>query len=230
MKHRILTLTVVAAALLVAAPAFAHQPRISIGQTDVAVDQPEVSKAYYGILDGTPVTFTIHAAAPFDLYANILVPDVPGVTTTLSALVSQDGKDIVTLEAPRMLWQTFYEEFAGDTYLKGPEYRLKAAPAGTYTIVVSSPDLKGPYVLAIGETEAFPPGEMLKALWNIPRMKMALFHKSPFAIFEGIIGHYLLITLGGIMLVAAIILAIVVKARRKKCHSEGKRSGRRIFK
>ena len=58
------------------------------------------------------MTFTIHAAAPFDLYANILVPDVPGVTTTLSALVSQDGKDIVTLEAPRMLWQTFYEEFA----------------------------------------------------------------------------------------------------------------------
>ena len=214
MRRTLLTATVVATSLLVAAPALAHQPRITIGQTNVVVDQPEVSKAYYGILDGKPVTFTIDAPASFDLYANILVPDVPGVSTTLSALVSRDNKGIVTLEAPRSLWQTFYEDFAGDTYLKGPEYRLKGAPAGTYTIVMSSPDMKGPYVLAIGESEAFPPGEMLKALWSMPRFKTVLFHKSPFALFEGVIGRYLLISLGGGVL--AVVVAIVVKKRNRK--------------
>ena len=52
---------------------------------------------------------------------------------------------------------TFYEPFGGDRDLLGPEYDGEV-PAGAYSVVVTSPDNTGKYVLAVGRKEKFPPG------------------------------------------------------------------------
>lgn len=56
---------------------FAHQPQIVTSRETVVVE-PEISKAYYATLAGTPDTYTIDALAPFNLYVNVLVPDIAG--------------------------------------------------------------------------------------------------------------------------------------------------------
>jgi hypothetical protein len=53
----------------------AHEPRIT--QTnETRVLDPEISKAYYSELRGSPQTYLIDSDIPFSLYVNILVPDI----------------------------------------------------------------------------------------------------------------------------------------------------------
>lgn|SRR5574344_1954540 len=63
---------------------FAHQPRLifeqPIGQI-VAVEHPEISQAFYGILSGQTDIYQIISDTGFLLYANIVVPDQEGQRT-----------------------------------------------------------------------------------------------------------------------------------------------------
>ena len=61
--------------LIVSTPVLAHQPRITERAITSVVD-PEVSKAYYAELSGEPHIYTINATGSFNLYVNILVPDI----------------------------------------------------------------------------------------------------------------------------------------------------------
>ena len=54
----------------------AYQPRLTNSLITV-VTQPEISKAFFGKLEGTPHSYQINATHPFELYINILVPDIP---------------------------------------------------------------------------------------------------------------------------------------------------------
>jgi hypothetical protein len=57
--------------------ALAHQPRITEDRL-TQVPNPEISKAYYGKLTGEPDVYVINANESFDLYVNVLVPDIAG--------------------------------------------------------------------------------------------------------------------------------------------------------
>lgn len=70
-----IALFVLCAASLFPALAFAHQPRITESRL-TEVPSPEISKAYYGKLTGEPDVYVIKATEAFDLYVNILVPDI----------------------------------------------------------------------------------------------------------------------------------------------------------
>ncbi|MBM3192026.1 MAG: hypothetical protein FJZ63_05185, partial [Chlamydiae bacterium] len=74
--YKTITLSLLAL-FLVPAFAFAHQPRITESRQTLVPD-PEISKAYYGTLTGEPDVYTIEAKEPFDLYVNVLVPDIAG--------------------------------------------------------------------------------------------------------------------------------------------------------
>jgi hypothetical protein len=165
-------------AVAVAGAAYAHQPHMVTDTGVTRVDKPEVSKAFYAELFGKPAVYEITSPDSFELYVNILVPDEVGIPTDLSVTVTRGSDTIVMLEGPAHKWTEFYEPFGGDSYLMGPEQRLRVGP-GTYVATVSRPGNKGRYVLAVGEREAFSLGDMVRTIGLMPRLKRDFFHKAP---------------------------------------------------
>ncbi len=182
----------------------AHQPRLVGTETEIIVRLPEISKAYYGNLTGSPVTYHIEAAEPFRLYVNILVPDIEGIEKDVSVKILKQGSVISTLDGSNHAWDLFFEPFAGDDYYRGPEYVEMQGP-GAYEIQVYSPDNQGKYVLAIGDREAFPFGELVKTYLVLPRLKSEFFGKSVFSAYWNIMGIFL-----GIFIVLAMIIAACI--------------------
>jgi len=139
--------------------ASAHKPYI-IGATkdDILVSQPEISKAYYGQLDGEDIYYVIDAKEPFTLYVNILAPD-PSPTeepqnSDLSIYITNNNDINIRVEGTDWNWTQYYEEYGRDHYLKGPEYKANVSE-GIYYIGVYSPTNTEKYALAIGEKEDF---------------------------------------------------------------------------
>ncbi|USN54616.1 MAG: hypothetical protein H6765_09015 [Candidatus Peribacteria bacterium] len=156
----------------------AHQPRVPTGD-QIQVTEPEISKAYYSELTGKPHVYTITSEQAFALYLNILTPYSSDADKKLSFRLSnnsdQEGKVFSGSDYQR---SRFFEPFGYDSYWQGPEYRTQAA-AGTYQIVVFSPNNKSKYVLAIGEKEQFNLQETKQALLLIPKLKKDFFFFFP---------------------------------------------------
>lgn len=164
----------------------AHQPRIVEGSGMVEIQNPEISQAFYGELNGTPAVFEIKSDEPFRLYVGITVPAIQGARMDKSVevtLVEGDGKEreLFFLNGSGR-WMPFHEEFAGDDYFQGPENRVNAN-AGTYRIRVSSPGNSGRYALAIGEEESFGLMDTLDTLVLLPKLKSWFFEKPPYEAF-----------------------------------------------
>lgn len=165
--------------LLIPVMASAHQPRL-VQESSTVVADPEVSKAYYGTLAGAPQTYRISATAPFDLYVNILVPDIAGQKKDVSAAIYRAGTNtpIVILGGSNGAWSRFWEPFGRNWYWQGAEYKTRA-DAGTYEIRVSSTMNDSKYTLAVGEIEKFDAKETLNAITLIPKLKQQFFRESP---------------------------------------------------
>lgn len=184
MKNKfLLALFLFSGLFLFAGHSSAHQPRIVLGQTEIQVAEPEISKAYYGELAGQPDHFKIHSDAPFDLYVNILAPAVAGASKNFVVEIDKDGQTIATLDGSESTWEWYYEPFGGDNYWKGPEYDNAQAGAGDYEIKVSNPGNAGKYVLAVGQKEAFPVSEIANAIMLMPQIKRDFFGRSALAAF-----------------------------------------------
>lgn len=161
--------------------------------------EPGVSQAFYARLAGHPQTYTIRTQTPLRFYVDILVPDVPQIGTDYEAVISrnEDSGDCVLarLDGRNYAWRPFYEPFGGDHDKLGPEYD-ENVPAGAYTVVVSSPDNRGKYVLAVGKIEKFPPNEMVRTIFALPKLKK-YFGKSPLTAFFNLSGAFLLAVVAG---------------------------------
>lgn len=158
--------------------ALAHQPRILAGDT-IQVADPEISKAYYATLGGQEHFYQINSDQPFDLYVNLLLPDIIGPQKEVSAIIKNpDGQIVGILGGSDAPWKIFFEPFGHDSYWQAQEYEVNAQ-AGKYEIVVLSPQNDAQYVLAIGKKENFNWAETYNALRVIPKIKRDFFHKSP---------------------------------------------------
>lgn len=155
----------------------AHQPRI-VESNQTQVIDPEISKAYYGQLKGIPDVFTIQADETFDLYVNVLVPDIASQKKDISATIFKNEKPFMTLNGKEYTWKKMFEPFGYDTYWTGPEYKAKVE-AGKYTVIVTSDNNDSKYSLAIGEVENFDFKEIINALTLVPRLKSDFFNESP---------------------------------------------------
>jgi hypothetical protein len=164
-------------ALGAAGTAYAHQPYMVTDTGVTRVDKPEVSKAFYSELSGKPAVYEIVGQDSFDLYVNILVPDEVGMPTDLSVTVTRGTDTVAALDGPSYNWTRFYEPFGGDSYLMGPEARLRVG-RGTYVATVSRPGYEGRYVLAVGEREEASLGDMVRIIGLMPRLKRDFFHKA----------------------------------------------------
>jgi hypothetical protein len=167
-------MTIAAAAV---APTYAHQPYMVTDTGVTRVDRPEASKAFYSELSGRPAIYEITSPDSFDLYVNILVPDEDSMPTDLSVTVTCGPDTLAALDGPARKWTKFYEPFGGDSYLMGPEQRLRVGP-GTYIATVSRPGNEGRYVLAVGEREEFTFKEVVRIVRLMPRLKRDFFHKA----------------------------------------------------
>ena len=189
-----------------AAAAFAHQPRLVGDRPSIEVRDPEVSQAFYARLNGNPQTYYIRSEPPLRLYVNLLVPDIPGIETDYEAAIFRetDGREelLARLDGKTYAWRPFYEPFGGDRYKLGPEYDEPVA-AGRYTVVVTSPDNRGKYVLAVGKIEKFPPTEMARTIVALPKLKR-YFGKSPWTAFFNLSGAFLLVAIGAVAGLAAL--------------------------
>lgn len=213
-------------ALWVPVPVSAHQPRI-VGERSVTVTEPEVSKAYYAQLSGSPQTYHISASAPFLLYVSIVVPDISGQKKDVSAIIIKDGQEsapVAILNATDVAWERFYEKFGADWYWQGPEYKGEAA-AGEYEIRVWSSNNDSKYSLAVGEIEAFDIKESLNALTLVPQLKRDFFNESPISFIKSPFGWGLLL----IMYVLAFLFGLIYRALLKRFASgPARRVGRNI--
>ncbi len=182
-------------------PAFAHQPRLVGHQKLIEVKNPDISQAFYANLNGSPQVYKIVTDKPLRLYVNLLVPALPNIDKDVSAQVFRDSEapenSMKRLDGPSYEWTRFYEPFGGDTYLKGPEYE-EQVPAGTYLIKVSSPDNQGKYAVAIGKKEKFPPGEILRTIVVLPKLKKTFFEKSPLTAYFNLSGVFMLVVIGAV--------------------------------
>jgi len=203
---------------------WAHQPRLVGTETDVVVTLPEISKAYYGRLAGTPVIYHIEADDTFRLYANILVPDIEGIDKDVSVKILKQGSVIAHLDGSRHDWQGFFEPFAGDHYFRGPEYSERQGP-GSYQLQVYSPDNQGKYVLAIGDVESFPFTELVKTYYVLPRLKSEFFGKSPFTAYSNRMGIFLAVLLL-ILLLFAVVLYLGIRRVRKRLKNKTEVKGK----
>jgi hypothetical protein len=164
--------------------AYAHLPYMVSDTGVTRVERPEVSKAYYARFLGQPAVYEIVGPDSFDLYVNVLVPDEVGIPTDLSVTVTGGPDTVVVLDGPAHKWTKFYEPFGGDSYLMGPEQRLRVGP-GTYVATVSRPGNTGRYVFAVGEREEFTFKEIVRIVGLMPRLKRDFFGKAPIrALFD----------------------------------------------
>jgi hypothetical protein len=194
--------------------ASAHQPRLDIGtsvsiENPIIVDNPEISQAFYGELNGEPVYYQIHSLQPFQLYVNLLVPTSTGQGGELvsAEVTDSSGEVIMFLNGTNSTWNPYFEEFGGDYYLKGPEATLNV-PAGTYNIRVFNSQNQGKYSIAIGKIEAFPANEAITTLFTLPLLKEQFFGKPVSTLFFEFLG--IILALGSLM----VLLTPMVKSRK----------------
>jgi hypothetical protein len=199
-------------------PASAHQPRIVSGD-QVIVNDAEVSKAYYDTLTGTPRTYIIDSEKPFSLYLNLLVPKSSNPKGRYSAIVYEvdSGKrlELARVNAGDVDWAEFYEEYGGDHYLKGPEYK-KTLPGGRYEIEVYNADNHGKYVIAIGEKEEFPPIEIVKTFLILPVLKTQFFQYPPATLLGSTIGIAWMIIIAVVLLILGSVLLKIFRPKSRK--------------
>ena len=214
----------IALAVLVAggAPpaARAHQPHV-VGDARLVrvTGDPELSRAYYARLPGTPARYVIDSPRPFTLYAQTTVPDVAGAPRDWRLRVTGPDGVLADRRTPASGWQPFDEPFGGDRYLTGPEVRRRV-PAGRYVVEVSRPGGRGDYVQVIGEAERWDLGSAIGALFDLPRIGHGWFGRSwPAAWLRRTVPVLLVLLLltAGLALVATRLLR---RLRRRRTRAE----------
>lgn len=177
MKAARIAMIIIPLLLLHTAAAEAQRPVMvknrSSENNPVIVDEPEISWAYYGILEGEPHHYRIVSSEPFDLYVNILVPDFqpggePVLFHDMSFRVYTGDEMLYEGDGQKTDRHRYYEKYGRDHYYWGPEFD-QTVEAGTYSVIVYNSLNSGKYSLAIGKIEKFNfltiTGAMAKAMY-----------------------------------------------------------------
>ncbi len=178
--------------ILVSIKAFAHQPKLIKYSPSIEnpheVIYPEISKAYYGKLNGESHYYKIKSDKDFLFYVGILSPKVNDDNIWLSLEVSDENNNILyQANGSKFYWEPWFEPYARDWYWKGPEIggeinketgfkKSFLVKSGTYIIRVYNEDNIGNYSLAVGEAEFFGSNTFEKILTWTP----IIFYIGPY--------------------------------------------------
>lgn len=195
--------------------ASAHQPNYVGASTSTTDYEPEISKAYYGELHGTPAQYQIVANKDIDLYVGILSPRIAGARKDFLVSIYDNNKtEIARLNPASSTWNLWHEEFGGDWYFRGPDVTVPIK-SGVYTLRVENKENTGAYSLAIGSQESFPAGKFPHFLKELFLVKIKSFQEPWYSIFYGIIGKYLAVTFCLIILVLLTFIYFLFKKLKK---------------
>ncbi|MCU0652829.1 MAG: hypothetical protein MUD10_01045 [Candidatus Pacebacteria bacterium] len=195
--------------------ALAHLPYLEEGATEITVTEPEISKAYYGWLQGSPAVYTIDADKPFLLYLNLLSPRVENGKMDYSMDIYKDGEILQKIYGGDAIWMVEYEPFANDYYSKGPEYEAAAEP-GDYRIEVYDSGNSGNYVLAVGKTEDLSLGQFFRTLAVLPKIKTVIFGKPALDAFNNYLGLAALVMLVAFLVIIYFLISFIRNKFLKK--------------
>lgn len=192
------------------ANAFAHQPRLVIEQINsqtspIIIEEPEISKAYYGQIEKSSEYYKIDSSKGFDLYLSLQIPDIPMQSKNIILeLKDESGLQLMYLDSSKHHWEKFHEDFGNADYLSGPSIQM-ALPSGIYTIKING-DENIKYVLVTGLKEEFPASEFLNSLFLVPKINQEFFGMNSFQSLANIFGFILLIIFSGIGFVILILV------------------------
>jgi len=157
--------------IFVSIKAFAHQPKLIKYSPSLEnpheVIYPEISKAYYGKLNGKSHYYKITSNKDFLFYTGILTPKVNENYKWISLdIIDENNNILYQADGSKFKWEPWYEPYARDLYWKGPEIggeinnetgfkKSFTVKSGTYIIKVYNNDNVGNYSLAVGEAEFF---------------------------------------------------------------------------
>ena len=154
--------------LLLFTNVFAHKPVLNENSAyppdaPYEIENPEISKAIYSTLSGTPHYYRIQSDVNFDFYAGILAAKIGEC-----ALESKFSFEVLDSEFHRIdladgenfEWIPWYEEYGKQWYWNGPEIGKnflsdRVYKAGTYYIKVFNDTNTGQYIMAVGDIEKF---------------------------------------------------------------------------
>ena len=179
------------------------------------IKNPEVSQAFYGKLKRTAEYYLISEEKPFNLYIQILSPDIENAKKDFLVELYLNNTLITVLNGTEHNWTLFHEEFAGDTYWQGPEFEKKAS-SGNYLIKISNENNEGKYVLVVGRLESFPFKEIINAYMTIPKLKTDFFNKPAIYSLFNLMGLFLLVLLIIIAAIITLITLIIKRIKHKK--------------
>ena len=210
---------------------FAHQPKLinnsPTQDNPHVVNNPEISKAYYGKLTGKAHFYKIESNEEFLFYTAILSPKINENYKWISIdVLDEDNNIIYKADGLNFEWEPWYEPYARDWYWKGPEIGTDifkefktsfSMNAGTYFIKVFNQDNQGHYSLAVGEAEFFGSNLWEQSLTWAPIILyigpyMDIFHWSKFDI-RAFIPHIALIVL--IFIIYFIIKKLLFRKQKK---------------
>ncbi len=208
--------------IILCTTAYAHQPRIVYDRNNnadnlIIITQPEISRAYYGELKGEQDNYMIITKEPFKLYLNILTPYSLNENRKDFMIEVRDfeNRQILILDGTQAEWSLYFEEFARDYYMKGPEKRIDLK-AGIYYMNLGNTDNQGKYLLAVGEKESFPLNEILKTYYTIPRIKMEFFNQPWYMVYINFVGIALAITMAIITAILLLLKKLFGKKKKEK--------------
>ncbi len=188
------------------------QPGSIAPSGNIQIKSPETSQVFYDVLRGKPRDYLVSSGKDFELYINILVPEVANMEGRYSATVSSvnDGvtTQIASLDGSSFNWQAFYSSFGRDWYWKGPELD-KQLSAGTYKIEVYSKDNEGEYVLTVGKNKSNSLWPLLNSCWQLPLLKVTFLKTSVLQFFLTPSGIVAIGLLGAVLIFLALINYLV---------------------
>ena len=137
---------------------FASRIEILSTPTLVTNTSPTSSVAYFGLLEGTSITFALKGEDAFILETSIFVPDVDGATRDFSVLIQDGARHKIASFSGKgegNLWQHWFEAWTGEWYWRGADFKA-GLPRDTYFLTVSNPKNTGKFVLVVGGNSPAP--------------------------------------------------------------------------
>ena len=223
MKKIVLYFALVFVFLSLAFKASAYQPNlVYLQQGSIQINNRATSQFFFDELKGSPRDYFIDLNKDFQIYVNLLVPEVTNGSGRYSLEIfdSQDNK-IYSVDGTSFEWKEIYDDFGRDYYLKGPEF-TKQLSAGKYKIEVFSKDNTGKYVLSFGKNKALGFLSTVNIYWQVPFLKLTFLKTPVLQFFLTPFGIYGIGFIGIILIILALInyLSGLIKENIK--HNEAK--------
>lgn len=146
----------------------------------IYIEEPLVSKAFYGELDNFPHTYRLEITEPTLFFTELLVPEFVTEQNRFAILVREEKRgvtEMIRLNPKDASWETFFERYGGDSYRRGPSYETTLEP-GNYIFEVSTPENLGKYILVVGKEEKMSEDGFFSSLKDIYQVKV--FMEKPF--------------------------------------------------